>query len=518
MSIISHNPIYNKVFSSINTLWLILVLFFISGFIQLSYAAESVGAISFSRGTAAAYREGEDPRILGLDVDVFEGDNIQTSDRSFVIVTFNDDTKITIRPNSSFTINQFSSTGDNQTAKLSLHKGGILTSGTDNQKNVNDFQIITPTTTVKAQQADFSVRVCSDECQLEDNKLKRNTLKSKKDIIARIVEIRGLVTATNTKQSKIERPLSLGAPLYSSDIILSEEDGYAVLVFNDKGRITLEELSKFAIKEYTFNVSGKKDKALYKLITGGMRVLTGSIGKENQEDYAIETPVATIGIRGTGFDLYMQEQGLYSYVWQGTIAQTNTSGTSELSMPNTSFIASKISLPKLILQSDIPQTKKSNSGNKDTDDESSETAADESSDEESQATTKTDSKENKTDEPQKAPRPDKVKVIDESDLFVTTPLKDSPPGTYVAVHQGHVQVSNEDGSSLILGGSESSYSNGSEQNIRVEQTPKFIEQEPYPLPNESFNNNIAEIIEFSLLLSDNIELEVDTNAYQCEIK
>jgi hypothetical protein len=41
------------------------------------------------------------------------------------------------------------------------------------------------------------------------------------------------------------------------------------------------------------------DRAFLRLLKGGFRAVSGAIGKLNQEDYRISTPVATIGIRGT---------------------------------------------------------------------------------------------------------------------------------------------------------------------------------------------------------------------------
>ena len=39
---------------------------------------------------------------------------------------------------------------------------------------------------------------------------------------------------------------------------------------------------------------------------GGLRAVSGFIGKRNRRNYAMRTPVATIGIRGSSYDLYCQ--------------------------------------------------------------------------------------------------------------------------------------------------------------------------------------------------------------------
>ena len=454
----------------------LLLLSFFALTATSSYAAESgsVGTVSFTRGTVAATNAGLEARLLGKDAAVFEGDNIQTSERSFVIIAFMDGTKITIRPNSNFTVSQFSNEDGKKTAKLALHKGGIRASSGDiADSSPDDFQITTPTTTIKAQQADYSVRVCEGaQCQQEDDKLKKGAITPAHDVIARVVEIKGDVSASGGDISQDARPLTLGAPLYSADVLKSEANGFAVVVFKDKGRITLQEDASFAISEYHLNETGTQDKAFFKLIEGGMRVLTGSIGKENNDDYEVDTLVATIGIRGTGFDLVQQDTGLSSKVWLGTIAQTNEAGTTEITAVTSNHIKDKFSKPTPIK-----------------DDDSAFATA--------------------------APRPDLVKVPNEPELFKTMPLDLSKPGTYVDVHDGHVRVQGSDGVYLDLGKNESSYTNDAGMSVRLETPPKFMAQDPYPLPSEGFSENLAELGTYSLLNED-YALTASGQVFQCE--
>ena len=67
-------------------------------------------------------------------------------------------------------------------------------------------------------------------------------------------------------------------------------------------KITLQANSELDIKQYNYQIKGKKDQVLLRLATGGLRALTGSIGKNDHNAYTLDTPVATIGIRGTGTD------------------------------------------------------------------------------------------------------------------------------------------------------------------------------------------------------------------------
>ncbi len=70
---------------------------------------------------------------------------------------------------------------------------------------------------------------------------------------------------------------------------------------------------------------------MFSLVRGGLRFATGLIGARRHDSVLIKTGVATIGIRGTGFDLIEGEEcggkqaaagkpGITAQVWKGGIA------------------------------------------------------------------------------------------------------------------------------------------------------------------------------------------------------
>lgn len=279
-----------------------------------------VGHISFAKGSNAAQQPGAAPRILGKDTEIFQGDNIQTAERSFVIVEFIDGAKVTVRPNSNFTIDHYDSQSANKTAQLVLHQGGVNTStGNIAKDNPGSFQIKTPTTTVKPKtgKAEFTVRICDKVCEEEEKKAAANAVRTEQNIVARVVDIKGEVSATSRadKNAK-QRPLSLGKPLYNSDVLRSKKDSYALMVFPDGQKVTLRADSEMDINHYNYKINGKKDQILFRLTTGGLRSLTGSIGKNEHNAYAVNTPVATIGIRGSGHDTDTNGTNLKHETWK----------------------------------------------------------------------------------------------------------------------------------------------------------------------------------------------------------
>lgn len=96
--------------------------------------------------------------------------------------------------------------------------------------------------------------------------------------------------------------------------------------FDDGQLLALTSNSNLVIDEYRFNPHKPEEGGiLTSLFRGGMRTVTGLIGKASPESVKVATPVATIGIRGTDFQLFIDGR-LYISVGEGTIGVANTSG------------------------------------------------------------------------------------------------------------------------------------------------------------------------------------------------
>jgi hypothetical protein len=96
--------------------------------------------------------------------------------------------------------------------------------------------------------------------------------------------------------------LALRSEVESGDTLVSEKNTYAQVKFIDNSEITLKPNTTFKIEQFEFD-EGKPagDNASFSLVRGGLRSITGLLGKRNKEKFALKTPTATIGIRGTTF-------------------------------------------------------------------------------------------------------------------------------------------------------------------------------------------------------------------------
>ena len=98
-------------------------------------------------------------------------------------------------------------------------------------------------------------------------------------------------------------PLAFNAQVFAGDTIRLGPASNAQIRMTDQSVIALRERTGFRIDEYQF--SGGEGRSVFSLLAGGMRTVTGAIGRlQNQRgNYAVNTPTSTIGIRGTHFTL-----------------------------------------------------------------------------------------------------------------------------------------------------------------------------------------------------------------------
>lgn len=140
----------------------------------------------------------------------------------------------------------------------------------------------------------------------------------------------GTVTAQSTAMG--ERALQKSDPVYESDRINTHTDGRAQLRFSDGGLVSLMPDTLFTVEEYFYE--GEDDGALvFGLLKGGLRTITGALGKTRHEQYELKTPVATLGIRGTEYIAVLEPPNtLRVHVGRGKVVLTNDQGELEVPM------------------------------------------------------------------------------------------------------------------------------------------------------------------------------------------
>lgn len=152
--------------------------------------------------------------------------------------------------------------------------------------------------------------------------------------------------------------LGLKSEVESGDTLVSEKNTYAQIRFVDNSEITLKPGTTFRIEN--FNYDGDKpdaDSAAFSLVKGGLRSITGLLGKRNKEKFSLKTPSATIGIRGTTFvaqfvqpgaDPAGPAPGLHLSVTDGMIVVTNDGGAQHFAAGQFGYVSAANQAPVIV--------------------------------------------------------------------------------------------------------------------------------------------------------------------------
>ena len=106
------------------------------------------------------------------------------------------------------------------------------------------------------------------------------------------------------------RSLMRGDPVFEGDTLRTGPAGRAQVRFTDRGVLSLRPGTELAIDEYGYDAAAPATSSqTLNLSRGGFRTQTGGIASANRAAYRVQTPVASIGIRGTTFDAHQEAGG-----------------------------------------------------------------------------------------------------------------------------------------------------------------------------------------------------------------
>lgn len=132
---------------------------------------------------------------------------------------------------------------------------------------------------------------------------------------------------------------------------LETTDQTLMLRFADDATLQLQPQSTVLVAQYQ---TGTRAASVLRLVRGALRTVSGRIAKQDPSHYRIETPVATIGLRGTEFSLdycanpcTRRAPGLLAKVHSGAIVISNEAGEVELRDGDSARVASRSQLPRL---------------------------------------------------------------------------------------------------------------------------------------------------------------------------
>jgi hypothetical protein len=166
-------------------------------------------------------------------------------------------------------------------------------------------------------------------------------------------------------RSGAQRLLAVNSPVREGDLLTTEHETYARIKFTDGAEVVLRPNSQLQLARYQFDTNApERDNMLFSMLKGGMRSVTGLIGRRNRERVSVTTPTATVGIRGTHFGLLLcqagscagiqsaggrpLENGLHADITNGSIVVTNNAGSLVLNAGLFGFVADQSTLPRVV--------------------------------------------------------------------------------------------------------------------------------------------------------------------------
>jgi len=114
-------------------------------------------------------------------------------------------------------------------------------------------------------------------------------------------------TASIVKQEKVILAKS-GERIFEGDILRTGADGSLGVIFKDDTLLSLGPNSELAIDEFLFAPAQGKLSFVTRMLRGTAAYLSGIIAKLSPESVRFETPVGSVGIRGTKFVVKIDEK------------------------------------------------------------------------------------------------------------------------------------------------------------------------------------------------------------------
>jgi hypothetical protein len=98
-----------------------------------------------------------------------------------------------------------------------------------------------------------------------------------------------------------------GTPVYPNDTVKTGADGSVGIIFKDNSRISLGPNSRLNLKKFVFKPAQGQFSMINKLAKGTASLVSGKMSKLSPGSVILETPTSTIGVRGTTYNVKVNE-------------------------------------------------------------------------------------------------------------------------------------------------------------------------------------------------------------------
>ncbi len=171
--------------------------------------------------------------------------------------------------------------------------------------------------------------------------------------IGRVETAEGEVYASRSDGTVVE--LAEGDAVYQGDVIETGDGSAVGIVFADETTFSLGEEARMVLDEMVYDPATATGTSAFSVVQGVFVFVSGEIAENNPGEMVVQTPVATIGVRGTRVAGRAAQEGEYNTVTlmpdtetgaAGQITVSNASGSVTLSQAyETTSVASVFQTP-----------------------------------------------------------------------------------------------------------------------------------------------------------------------------
>src|SRR5450631_2253591 len=136
--------------------------------------------------------------------------------------------------------------------------------------------------------------------------------------IGKVVTVAGSVTIEHVNAVVVQANVTsqpeqtkVGDSVYLGDVVQTGADGKISITFTDDTAFNLSSNARMALNDFVYDPNGKSNSTFFSLTKGTFTFVAGKVAKTG--DMKIDTPVATMGIRGTTPHVEISDDGTVKF-------------------------------------------------------------------------------------------------------------------------------------------------------------------------------------------------------------
>lgn len=179
-------------------------------------------------------------------------------------------------------------------------------------------------------------------------------LLSNHNVLAAVGKVTEQTGPAEIVRNKNSIPSKIGSGVEMNDTIVTAK-AKAKLTFEDNTTVNITEQSKLVVDDFVYDPKKGSGKLAMKVVMGTARYASGQIAKTNPQQVSVNTPTATVAVRGTDFSMTVDELGRSLIMLlpscdkkscvTGAISVSNDAGEVFMDQPFQTTIVSSLSTP-----------------------------------------------------------------------------------------------------------------------------------------------------------------------------